>query len=399
MNEVIIFVDYYIPGNNGGGSTRSVVNLISHLNSDFSFIVISRDRDLGDAHPYNHITSNKRTDNTISPVYYLSPSGYSYLRLKKLLLQLSGKIFYLNSYFSFHFSIKPLLLRRFGLIRGMSIVLAPRGEFSSGAMSIRPLKKRIFILLSKLIGLHKGIIWQASTQHEEDDIKRVIGNNAVIKIAPDLPEKRKYIPELMPRKKQEGEAKIIFLSRISKKKNLHHALNIFRDIDRSVIFDIYGPVEDKLYWHECCKIIESLPTNVKVNYRGNVQYENVLAVFSKYHLFLFPTLGENYGHVIIESMMAGCPVLISNQTPWNDLERYGAGWNYPLYDSDSYKNIINSIVEMTQSEFDGISLNAYDYAKKRLANVESIKMNRDLFESIINLNNNSNIMISTKSRI
>jgi glycosyltransferase involved in cell wall biosynthesis len=40
---------------------------------------------------------------------------------------------------------------------------------------------------------------------------------------------------------------------------------------------------------------------------------------------VFPTLGENFGHVIAESLSASCPVICSDQTPWNDVLAAGGG--------------------------------------------------------------------------
>jgi glycosyltransferase involved in cell wall biosynthesis len=83
-----------------------------------------------------------------------------------------------------------------------------------------------------------------------------------------------------------------------------------------------------------------LPNNVRVNYIGIVRPHEVLATFSKYDLFFFPTSGENYGHVIAESLMAGTPVLISNKTPWQALQRDGLGWDVQLESTDAFVEII-----------------------------------------------------------
>ena len=37
---------------------------------------------------------------------------------------------------------------------------------------------------------------------------------------------------------------------------------------------------------------------------------------SKHDLFVFPSLSENFGHVIFESLSAGTPVITSVHTPW-----------------------------------------------------------------------------------
>ena len=380
MTDVVILVDYYIPGNNAGGCPRSVTNLVDHLSDDFTFIVVSRDHDLGVPHPYENIASNKKTIFNDYSIYYLSSIGYSWHQLKGLLTHLSGKILYLNSYFSYHFSIKPLLLRKFGFIRAASVVLAPRGEFSTGALSINSLKKRMFIFLSKIAGLHKGIIWHASTELEEADIRRVIGDNVIVKIAPDLPEKCSNTPKVIKRIKHKDEARIIFLSRISRKKNLYGALELLFGVNGRILFDIYGPIEDKPYWEECRKLLDLLPSNVTVHYRANVPFDKVFEVFSNYHLFLFPTLGENYGHVILESLVAGCPILISDNTPWKNIVGRGAGWDFPLKQTESYKDIINKVVAMKQPEFDSLSMKAHEFGVHHLINEENINTNRNLFQ-------------------
>jgi glycosyltransferase involved in cell wall biosynthesis len=122
----------------------------------------------------------------------------------------------------------------------------------------------------------------------------------------------------------------VFISRISPKKNLLFALRMLQSVLGDISFDIYGPIEDARYWNRCEKAIGTLPPNVRVKYMGMVEHEKVGEVFAEHDLFLFPTLGENYGHVICEALSAGCPVLISDQTPWRHLQEEGAGWDIPL---------------------------------------------------------------------
>lgn len=59
----------------------------------------------------------------------------------------------------------------------------------------------------------------------------------------------------------------------------------------------------------------ALPAHIEATYCGPGPLP-VPALMREHDLFFFPTLGENYGHVIIESLSAGTPVLISDQTPW-----------------------------------------------------------------------------------
>ena len=105
--------------------------------------------------------------------------------------------------------------------------------------------------------------------------------------------------------KESGSLKIAFLSRVARKKNLDYALQVLANVCGNIVFDIYGPLEDIAYWQECQSIIAQMPTNVKVSYLGEVPPDQVMGILSEYHLFFFPTRGENFGHVISESLRCG----------------------------------------------------------------------------------------------
>ena len=51
----------------------------------------------------------------------------------------------------------------------------------------------------------------------------------------------------------------------------------------------------------------------------------VISTFGLYDAFVFPTLGENFGHVIAESLASSCPVICSDQTPWTPVLEAGGG--------------------------------------------------------------------------
>ena len=81
-----------------------------------------------------------------------------------------------------------------------------------------------------------------------------------------------------------------------------------------------------------------------------------------HHVFLFPTLGENYGHVIQEALSAGCPCILSDQTPWNSLEENNAGYIYPLEDLLSYIKSIEHYAALNQDEFNKVVKSVHQYA-------------------------------------
>ena len=49
--------------------------------------------------------------------------------------------------------------------------------------------------------------------------------------------------------------------------------------------------------------------------------------------------------------MAGCPVIISDCTPWKNLEIKKAGWDIPLKDKIKFLEIIQMVVNTNNEEF------------------------------------------------
>ncbi|MBZ5586525.1 MAG: glycosyltransferase, partial [Acidobacteriia bacterium] len=146
-----------------------------------------------------------------------------------------------------------------------------------------------------------------------------------------------------------------------------------------VDFDIYGPIEDGSYWQECQNLIGRLPTNIQVQYKGMIPHRQVYTALSRYDLFLFPTLGENFGHVIAEALLAGCPVLISDQTPWLGLEGMGVGWDRPVSEPARFREVLQRCLSMGPEEHAAMRARAARFGAKRANDPAVIEQNRALF--------------------
>ena len=181
-------------------------------------------------------------------------------------------------------------------------------------------------------------------------------------IAEDLP--RKVDETAIRKKKDVGLIDVVWISRIAPKKNLKTAIEILKSVKANVNFTIYGPIHVKEYWEECKVELEKLPANIKWQYKGNVESEEVVEKLKQHHIFLFPTLGENYGHVIQEALSAGCPCILSDQTPWRDLEANGIGYVLSLANLNEYICRIEEYAKMSSEEFAKVVHKAQEYAIK-----------------------------------
>ncbi|MBE0471972.1 MAG: glycosyltransferase family 4 protein, partial [Methyloprofundus sp.] len=342
--RLLVFTGFYLPSFKAGGPVKTLVNMVEQLD-DFQILVVTRDRDLGDEKAFPNVEVNSWHTLSKASVMYLTPESLSLKRISHLINTSDFDVLYLNSFFDFNFTIKPLLARRLRFIKPCPIVLAPRGEFSTGALELKSFKKKLFIKVASWLGLYRGITCQASSELEKKDIISALNiDPSSIFIAKDLPPKVSVSIGDLALKPNEI-CKIVFLSRISPMKNLDFVLQVLGQVKSSLVFDIYGPIEDKEYWQGCQNLIEQLPSNILVNYCGAVTPDQVADVFSGYDLFFFPTRGENYGHVIAESLSVGTPVLLSDQTPWQSLENDKLGWDLPL-DLDFFAEKIDEVANM-----------------------------------------------------
>jgi len=318
---ILCFVAYYLPGYRSGGPVRTIANFVDHLGDEFDIRIVTRDRDALDTAPYPVVEVDAWNAVGQAQVFYASKETLTLRGVGRLLRDIPHDLLYLNSFFAFSFTGLPLLARRFGLAPKGPCVIAPRGEFSAGAIALKALKKRLYLTTAKAIGLYHGLQWQASSEFEAQDIRRELGTLAEsIHVAPDLPPKLKTESD-DPSEQQArapGPLRIIFLSRISPMKNLDFLLAALQRISQPMNLTIIGPLLEPEYWGKCQRIIKTIKQPVTVDYQGEVTPLQVLETFARHDLFVLPTRGENYGHVILESLSAGTPVLVSDQTPWQD---------------------------------------------------------------------------------
>lgn len=374
--KVMIFTGGYLPGVKGGGPIQSVKNLVDNLSNIFDFYVVTLDRDLGDTEPYRNVKINQWNQMNGTKVYYIGKENLGFKTIKDIINSISPETLYLNSFFSFNFSIIPVILNKLGLVNPQKIVIAPRGEFSEGALNLKTNKKKLFINLAKALKIYKtkNLHWHVTSEFEKNDLN----NNSTAKknMAVCQNFSADYSSKVYNKnvRKDRNKLSLVYVARIHPMKNLKYAIELLQNgYDGDIVFDVYGPIEDKEYWESCKKLINTLPSNVKVNYKGLLEHDLVLKTFSKYHFFLFPTHGENFGHVISESLISGTPVITSDQTPWKDLANKNVGWDIALNETDKFIEVIHNVLSMNQKNYDNMSKSAFSYGKEKAQQKEKIK--------------------------
>lgn len=375
--RILVLADWYLPAYKAGGPVKSVAALVYHLRADYDFYIITSDKDAFETQSLPVETKTWTIGKYGEKVLYL-PGKISKGDLLEAANGIEYDVVYINSFFSKPFSIYPLLLQKQGKIN-KPVVLAPRGMLRTGALAIKPAKKKIFLALSKLGGLHKNITWHATSEQEVNEIRNIYGANAEVVLAANL-----TLPPAHKRtnyEKKSGELKVCSVTRLVRNKKIDLAIEILKEIKEGKIsYDIYGPAEDKAYYEECLVLTKDLRSELTITFHGNIEPQEVEGKLQEHHVFLLPTETENFGHAIIEAMLNGCIPVISDQTPWQNLEEKGVGWDLALDDKKGFVAAIKMCLLQGEDEFKSQSIKIQEFARAKTTDFSTVKAYEQLFK-------------------
>ena len=252
----------------------------------------------------------------------------------------------------FHYTVFFALI--FSLIHKKKIIICPRGSFSSYTLTNRFvfLKK---ILLNFIRILNRKIIWHASSYLEKNDIISRF-SKADVRIVNDgidfnSFQKFESINRIDLIKKYTNirftKVSHVFFSMgrlhaIKRFDVLINAFSIFVKNHKHAKLIIAGGndgVEEELRLH----IIKmNLENNVFLINHINFIDKNIILNNCDY--FTLCSEFESFGIVIAEAISCGKPVIISNKTPWKDIEDNNCGYfveNKPNNIYNAFEKIIN----------------------------------------------------------
>lgn len=367
---VLIFIDWYYPGFKAGGPVRSCLNMIEHLQQEFQFHVVTRNTEYTETVPYSGIEYNHWVNGPFGEkVMYLDEHHQTEKFYIELLEEKNFQSVMIMGLFSNLFSILPL--RAANKVGHPNIIVSPRGMLAPGALKIKSLKKKLFLNWANLTGLYRFVNFHVTNENEAAQVKKHIRKFHSLVVADNFPRKIKGDVSL-DSERQPGRLKLVSVARIAPEKNTLYALEILKDCSVEIQFDIFGSVYDATYWEACQSLIKEFPKNIQVNYRGDLPSEKLFDVLPDYDFLFLPTRGENFGHIILESFLCGLPVLISDKTPWRNLETQQIGFDLPLDDKNSFVKTLQSLVNWDNVRMNEWKKSSFEFGRMK-SDVTSLK--------------------------
>ena len=343
MPRILTLYNYYLPGWRAGGGTRAVANLVALLENSCDVYLVTRDHDEDVAEPYAGVVPNEWVPLSKHHVCYVRSIAPS--TIWEVTRGISPDLIWLHSYFSV-FTVSMLLLRRIGLIsRKIPVVLSPHGELARDTINQKRWKKLPYRAAAATLGLYRGLSFHVANESEERDVRRLFPRADVYLVPHILPRAKPLSQDAL--RKNPGELRLLWLSRIDDTKNLLFLLESLRPLDAegaNITLTIHGPVNSSAYWRRCQDEIATFRF-LRIEVRGALPYSDIDAAYAAAHFFVLPSMSESFGYSIVESWQHARPVLISQGTPWRGLVDKRVGWDLRL-DVELWTSLLKQCLAM-----------------------------------------------------
>lgn len=353
--KVLILIESFLPGLAGGGPVRAAANLLDQLGHRIEFRILTRHHDYLNPEPYDSVPEGCWTDRSGAKVVYLADENwFSFFRT--VVESWQPDWIYLNGLFA---PMTRHVLRRGAA--GVPLIVAPHGNLGPGAMRRGAFKKRLWLSYAKRSSPLRTVRWHAGSSREADQIRRHIGNNAEIVTVPMAP--AAGVATLPPLEHDSAKLRLVYFGRQSPEKNLPFAFARLlefaaRKPSCRIEYDIFALDDGP------CELPEALPANLKINIQPALPADRLREQLLKgdYAAMLLPSLSENFSYTVFESLQAGVPVLISDQTPWRGLNEEGIGWDLPLPRTEPWLAALDELAHQDPAESARRRAQAHAYA-------------------------------------
>ena len=233
MSKILICNDYFFPAFKAGGPIQSILNLCRLLKDEkIDMYVLAGNKEVGDKVPLPNVLSdnwNNFEDSTAN-VFYVS----NFLRTIKFFIFECNKkkfdLFYLNSIFSFQYTVLPIIFTN------SPIILSIRGMLHPSALNHKKLKKFLYLFFFKIILLFRDIKFHVTDDVEKKYVENIFGNRYDIFVLPNIPNlfKQQHL------KKEIHSLNLISMALVSSMKNHLNVLLALMKCKSNIIYKIYA---------------------------------------------------------------------------------------------------------------------------------------------------------------
>ena len=137
-----------------------------------------------------------------------------------------------------------------------------------------------------------------------------------ISVIPYGVDTRRFTPDASRRSSPGSKLQLLFVGRINQRKGIKYLLEAMRLLNSNAVhLTVCGRVVDGL------ELFRSFDGQVEV--RPSVSATELVAAYQAADMFVFPSVAEGFGQVLLESLACGLPILSTTRTAAPDLVEHG----------------------------------------------------------------------------
>jgi len=294
-----------------GGPSLSVINLVEACNR------IGLDAEI--------LTFSKNFSNfsKLGFINFLSKPNYkrfSYSRdINRFLEQYKFDVYYSHGLWQY----PSIATFKFAIKNKKPLIIMPHGMLYDEALKKSNFIKNVSLFFYLKFYLNKSTVIHATSIQELNSV-RALGINVPIAVIPNAVDISGFLKNdfIQVRKKQIG-----FLGRLDPIKNIEILLYAWAKLSIKLLdweLVLIGD-GDSSYKKYLCDLANSLNIS-NIRFTGFLDGDSKDLALKTLNYIVLPSKSENFGMVVLEALMREIPVIASKGTPWEDLNRFNAGW-------------------------------------------------------------------------
>jgi len=257
----------------------------------------------------------------------------------------------------FHYTVFFALI--FSIFQNKKIIICPRGSLSVWGLNYKHKWKKKIWLNIFIRPFMANVRWQASSYLEVSDIKRSIPNAKVFEVNDGVDFEsfqnaeelsfQDLVMEYTNKIIQDISEVFFSMGRLHKIKCfdvLIDAFSLFVKDNPNAILLIAG--EDDGVKFQLEKQIIDLGLTESVFLLGRVNHKQKCDLLSNCTAFTLASEFESFGIVIAEALACGVPVVVSNKTPWKDIEINNCG----IFADNEKNSFYNAFLKIINEKYD-----------------------------------------------
>jgi glycosyltransferase involved in cell wall biosynthesis len=257
-------------------------------------------------------------------------------------------------------------------------IITTHGLLDVWSMNQKKIKKKLYYLLIEKYILKKALKIHLTSNFEKEQVSR-LGLGVPLEIIPLTVNFDKRLElNLLDNSEHISSNKrkhVLFVGRLHPVKGIPYilkALHILRNRGQNVILDLAG-TGDYLYVEYLKAKIKEYNLESEIVLHNFVNEEEKQVLYKRARAFIFPSLHENFGLAAAEAMLAGVPIICSDQVGLADaVSKFNAGIVVPVNNVESLANAIEKIMNIDQIKMIDTAIESlrieygFDLFKKRL---------------------------------